>query len=45
MTKFETVRKTKSGKTAWDAVPQRRKDNLERFLAAHRKNPLGPTLR
>ena len=31
-------------KAAWDAVPQARKDNLERYLQAFRKNPLGPTL-
>lgn len=25
----------------WDAVPQARKDKLERFLDAHRTNPIG----
>lgn len=29
----------------WDAVPKKRKENLERFLESHRKNPLGPTLK
>lgn len=28
----------------WEAVPQSRKDNLERFLERQRKNPLGPVL-
>lgn len=27
----------------WDAVPQERKDRLERFLKHHRENPHGPT--
>jgi len=31
-------------KAAWDAVPQDRKERLERYLKAQRKNPLGPTM-